>query len=263
MPKEAEKEERYILAYDFAGDVYNHFKGLISSVVLFGSVAKKTNMAESDIDIVIIIDDTTVNIDNAFVTWYRTELAKIVNKQEHKDKFHINTVTLTTFWEHILKGDPTVINVIRYGIAIIDPGFFFDPIKRLLANGRIRPTVEAVYSAISRTTTHLFRSDQKELSAFSDVYWAFVDSAHAALMAKNVTPPSPEHVPELLNHVFVKKKQLPSKFVRWYKEIFNLEKKIVHGHIVRLDRGELDEHRNRAEKFTQKMKKIVDKKYKK
>ncbi|UCD03509.1 MAG: nucleotidyltransferase domain-containing protein [Candidatus Woesearchaeota archaeon] len=263
MADETLEGENYRIAYDFAGKVENRFRGLITSVILFGSVAKKMIMDDSDVDIVIVIDDTTVTTDNAFILWYRKELAKLVNEQEYKKKLHINTVTLTTFWEHLLKGEPTVVNVVRYGVAIIDPGFFFDPIKRLLANGRIRPSVEAVYNAISRTTAHIFRADQKELAAISDVYWAFVDSAHAALMAYKVTPPSPEHVPKLLRHVFVKKRKLHHKYVEWYEEIFDLEKKIVHGHVVRLDRGELDEYRHKAEEFTNKMKNLVDEKFKK
>lgn len=262
MPKESSEERNYRLAYEFSGKIYDKFKGLVSSVVLFGSVAKRKAMESSDIDLVIIVDDTIAPIDNSFIRWYRSELAKLVHNDENGKKFHLNTVTLTTFWEHLMKGDPTVINVVRYGIAIIDAGFFFEPVKRLLATGRIRPTVESVYNAIGRTTSHVFRADQKELSAISDIYWAFVDSAHAALMANHVTPPSPEHVPSLLKQVFVKKKTIPSKYIRWYKEIFNLEKNIVHGNVLRLDKGVLDKHRERAEKFTKDMKKIIDKKYK-
>jgi len=263
MADETLEGENYRLAYDFAGKVQNQFRGLVSSVILFGSVAKKMIMDDSDIDLVIIIDDTTVTTDTAFILWYRKELARLVNAQDYKKKLHINTVTLTTFWEHLLKGEPTVINVVRYGIALIDPGFFFDPIKRLLGEGRIRPSVEAVYNAISRTTAHIFRADQKEMAALNDIYWAFVDSAHAALMAYQVTPPSPEHVPKLLTHVFVKKRKLHSKYVSWYIGIFNLQKKIIHGHVVRLDRGELDDYRNKADEFSKKMKYLVDKKFKK
>ena len=263
MTKETIMEKNYRLAYDFSGKIYKHFKGLVTSVILFGSVAKKKANEDSDIDLVIVIDDTAVNTDIAFISWYRQQLSKLVNSDKHKKKYHINTVTLTTFWEHVMKGDPTVINVIRYGIAIIDPGFFFDPLKRLLSSGRIRPTIESIYDAMDRTTTHIFRADQKELSAIGDIYWAFVDSAHAALMSRDVTPPSPEYIPQLLKQVFLGKKEIPLKFVRWYTEIFQLEKNIVHGHIVRIDNGELDKHRKRAELFTKKMKKIVDKKYKK
>ena len=62
---------------------------------------------------------------------------------------------------------------------------------------------------------------------------------------------------------FVKKGKLSSKYVKWYKGVFELERKIVHGHVVRLDRGELDEYRHKAEEFTNKMKDLVDQRYKK
>src|SRR3989344_4510999 len=98
--------EKYKIAFDFAGKVYKQFSQIIKSIVLFGSTAKDTAKERSDIDLIIIIDDATIKWDDELISWYREELAKIIAASKHKDKLHINTVTLTTFWNEILVGEP-------------------------------------------------------------------------------------------------------------------------------------------------------------
>ena len=41
------------------------------------------------------------------------------------------------------------------------------------------------------------------MQACVDLYWAGIDAAHAALMAVGAMPPSPEHVPDMMQtHLF-------------------------------------------------------------
>src|SRR3989344_859331 len=103
------------IAMDFATKVYRKFDKLVKSVVLFGSVAKQTAVTGSDIDIIILLDDVTVEWDQELIAWYREELEKVVQSSPYKRNLHINTVQLSTWWDDLLKGDPVVVNVIRYG----------------------------------------------------------------------------------------------------------------------------------------------------
>ena len=143
------KTERDI-AMDFAQKVYTKFDKLIKSIILFGSAAKHTNVTGSDIDIVIIIDDATIKFDEKLIAWYRSELGEIISQSKYQQDLHINTVKLTTWWQDLTRGDPTVINIIRYGETLIDFGGFFTPLKLLLEQGKIRPTPEAIYTALNR-----------------------------------------------------------------------------------------------------------------
>jgi tRNA nucleotidyltransferase (CCA-adding enzyme) len=59
------------IAMDFATKIYERFDKIIKSVVLFGSTAKGTNGPSSDIDIVIILDDVSINWDQELIAWYR------------------------------------------------------------------------------------------------------------------------------------------------------------------------------------------------
>jgi len=249
--------ESYDSSYAFAKKVFELFPGLIKSVVLFGSVMKATVTKNSDIDILIIMDDTAITPSRKFVDWYNLELANLVRKSD--PRLHINTVTLTTFWENIKVGEPVAINVLRYGLPLIDTGYF-EPLQYLLRAGRIRPTEEAVYNALTRSPWHLTRANARVLSSIVDLYWVMIDSAHAALMKYGVVPPSPEHVEKLLVSTFVDSKMLDKKFVNYYRELWYASKAIIHGELLRIGGADFDRYRMMAEDFHAKMKELVEKK---
>ena len=186
------------IALDFAQKVYIKFKDVIKAIVLFGSVAKKEETIKSDIDIIIFIDDCVINWDQELIAWYREELSKLLLKQPYNERLHINTVTLSVFWEELKSGEPLIINVLRYGEVLIDVGGFFDPLKVLLAKGKIKPTPEAVFTAMERAENSLMNSRKHILDAVEGFYWAMVDAAHALLMAEKITPQSPNFLSDLL-----------------------------------------------------------------
>lgn len=247
----------YDIAYKFAVEAYKKFPGIIKSVVLFGSVQKGTMKPGSDIDILIVVDDTSVTPDRKFIDWYNIELASMIKK--HDTRLHITSVTLTTFWENIRVGEPIGINVLRYGISLIDTGFF-EPLQFLLQKGRIRPSEEAIYNALTRAPWHLKRANARVLGAIVDFYWTAVDSSHAALMAYGQVPPSPEHIENLLTKTFVIPKKMNKKYVSYYREIWSTAKAVMHGEITRLSGIDFDRYSAMAEEFEGIMKKLVESK---
>jgi predicted nucleotidyltransferase/uncharacterized protein (UPF0332 family) len=250
--------EDYKIAYDFAAKVYKKFGPLVLSIVLFGSVAKGTAKPESDIDIVIIVDNVSVVWDEVVVSWYREELFNIVRADPHRDKLHINTVTLSAFWDNVRNSDPAIVNMLRYGVALVDLGFF-EPLKFLLFQGRIRPTAEAIYTVLSRIPWHILRSRIKTLSAVEDLYWAMVDSAHAALMTYGYTPPSPEVIADQLNEAFVKTKKISPKYVDWYREVYALTHEITEHRRHRVSGDELEKIYQQTQEFTKVMEELTKK----
>ncbi len=259
LKQQGQNMQDYDIAYDFSTKVYKQFRELIKSIVLFGSVVKGEGKRASDLDIIIIVDDATVKWDDTMTAWYRTELAKIVDSHSYPRKLHVNTVTLTTFWQEVMAGEPLVINVLRYGVALIDFGGFFEPLKVLLARGRIRPSREAIFTALNRAPVHLTRARYNVLMSVEALYWAMVDSSHAALMAAGVTPPSPEHIPDLLHDAFVKKDHLNRKYVRWYYDLYALAHKISRGETSRIDARILYDWQEKTDKYIGVMARLVRK----
>ena len=250
-------ETDYDIAYDFSIAAYKKFRDVVKSIALFGSVAKGVPYKKSDIDLIIVIDDCTVLWDEELIAWYREELAKLIAEKNYKKELHINTVTMTAFWMEVKSGDPVAINVLRYGTPLVDFGGFFNPLKVLLRRGKIRPTPEAVYISMQRAPMHLSRSKYAILGAIEGLYWAMVDSAHAALMQAGHIPPSPEHVYDMLKKVFGGK--LDKKYREWFKEMYTVAHNITHGNIKSVLGKDIDNLRDRADKFVNEMKKLVKK----
>lgn len=247
------------IVLDFGTKVYKKFDKMIKSVVLFGSSVKRSARAESDIDVIIIIDDVAIEWDQELIGWYRDELGDIIKTNPYKKSLHVNTVKLSTWWQDLIRGDPIVINILRYGTPVIDFGGFFTPLQVLLKEGKIKSTPEAIYTLLQRAPNHMGRTRVALLGAIDGLYWAMVDSAHAALIAANVQPPSPEHIPETLTEAFVSKKMLGSNFVNDYAELHALAKEIVYGKKVQVSGAEIDSWIVKTDKFIGVMAELVDK----
>jgi len=86
-----------------------------------------------------------------------------------------------------------------------------------------------------------------------------VDSAHAALIAADIMPASPEEIPEVLMEKFVKTKMLNKKYVGYYDEIHAVAKEIVHGKLTKVRGKDVDEWTEQADDFLAEMARLVDK----
>ncbi len=250
-------EDAYKSAYKFARRVYEEFPGMIKAVILFGSVIKGTVKEGSDVDILVIFDDTKVTPMRRFIDFYNSKIFELI--QDIDPKLHVNTVTLSTFWENVKVGEPVAINVLRHGLALIDSGFF-EPLQVLLRKGRIRPTPEAIYNCVERVPGHMTRANSRMLATVIDYYWVVLDAAHAALMAYGKVPPSPEHVYQMLVETFVKPGVIKQKHANYFRELWETAKAIVHGELLKISGVDLDRYRDMAEEFGGIMKNLVKKK---
>jgi len=193
------------------------------------------------------------------IAWYREELAKIISSNKYSKDLHVNTVKLTTWWQDLIYGEPVVINIVRYGEALIDIGGFFNPLKSLLLQGKIRSTPEAVYSSLQRAPAHLARSKAAVISAIEGVYWTMIDASQAALMTAGKMPPSPEHIPLLLKQTFVDKGMMDINDVKLIKDIYLVHKGIAHGDIVSIKGSDIDAWQQKAEKYLQRATALIAK----
>src|SRR3989338_11564510 len=241
------------IASDFAQKVHEKFDKMVKASILFGSQTKGTSTALSDIDVIIIIDDAAINWDLELIAWYREELSKLIAQSGYAKQLHINTIKLTSWWQDLLYGEPVVMNILRYGEALIDYGGFFEPLKALLLEGKIRSTPEAIYASLQRAPAHLARSKASEIGAIEGVYWTMIDSAQSALMTAGKVPPSPEHVTGMLKETFVDTGLLSLNYVKSLRDLYQLHKAIVHGKVAEIKGIEVDQWQDAAEKFLREM----------
>ena len=203
-----------------------------------------------------MVDDVSIEFNPELIQTYRIIVEKIIIKISRR--LHVTTLKFTNFWEYIRAGDPIAINILRDGIAILDTGFF-SPLQVLLYQGRIRPSQESINNYLLLAPQTLKNSRGHILQATLDLYWAVIDSAHAALMSVNEVPPSPEHVSDMLDEKLVKSGLLKKRNSYIMRQFYALGKSIMHGELLQISGEQYEAYYKDAHEFVFEMKKFIEK----
>ena len=246
------------IAYEFSKQAWHEFDKFLRSIVLFGSsVRAGKHNPKSDIDILLIVDDVSFIMTPEVVETYKLITEKIILKTSKR--LHITTLKFTSFYEYIRIGDPIGINILRDGVALIDTGFF-SPLQILLAQGRIRPTKEAIVSYYSRVPQTLHNSKWHIMQGVLDLYWAGIDASHAALMKMGVMPENPSRISKLIDEHLVSKGLVSKRCVNIMKELYSISKKILHRDTKELTGKQYDKLQKDTTFLVSEMKKCILKK---
>src|SRR3989344_186884 len=248
------------IARKFAKIMYREFGTFIRALILFGSTVTNPKSPLKDIDILIILDDVRIKFTKDLVQTYRIITEKAISEVDPK-RLHIQSMKFTSFWEYVRAGDPVAINILRHGVSIIDTGFF-DPLQILLEQGRIRPSQESIFTYFTMAPESIHRSKQHILTAVVDLYWAAIDSAHAALMTAGQIPPSPDHVADLLELTLVKNNHINRKYSDTMRKLYKIFKQITRREVTYISGKEYDNLKTETEIFVNEMKKYIEKKIK-
>ncbi len=233
------------IARTFSKKVLTEMGGLVKEVILFGETARSPGKGK-DIDILIVIDDVTMQLTPELIQTYRVLLEKIVIATS--PLLHVMTLKLSTFWEYVRAGEPVITNILRDGIALVGTGFF-DPLQHLLRQGRIRPSPEAIWNYLNRAPHTLKNSDWHLLQATLDLYWAVIDTAHAALMTEGVIPTAPQHVAELFHEHLVKQRGLSARYSHVVDLFYHLSKKITRRELITIKGTDYEKYKHLAREF--------------
>jgi predicted nucleotidyltransferase/uncharacterized protein (UPF0332 family) len=244
----------YDAAFKFAKAIFEKYPKIIKTLVLFGSYSKGKENEQSDVDIMVILDDVLNVLDEKLLAAFYADVD--IEVKSIPVKLHMNFVTLTAFWRGVMAADPVTVNVLKYGVPLIDTGYF-EPLQALLNKGEIKPTEESIYAALSRSELYSGSARLKIASAVTDAYWSLINSSQAFLMKQGEIPPSPEFIEEMLG------KQLSKKLINQhdmeiFKEVYDLGKKLMHGEKVDLTGEKVDKILTETKSFNSKMAGLVN-----
>lgn len=255
------EKEKLKLIEDFTRILKEKFKQYLKCVVVWGSQTKGYDKKLSDIDTLVIIDDTMSKVTPELATRVKAAVLKLADQVDPKRKLHIQTHFLTEFWDYVRQYDPVVIDILRYGVATYDTGFFI-PLKNLLKYGRFKPTRESVEIHISRAPKALDVAKAKLTNSVYYLYLAVMNAAHAALLSVGIAT-YPEREYEDLNKYLVKEGKLEREYPKIFKEIFDLYKGIEHREVKEVSGEEFDKLAKKAKKFVDRIEKLIGKERKK
>ncbi|MEM1988296.1 MAG: nucleotidyltransferase domain-containing protein [Candidatus Woesearchaeota archaeon] len=240
-------------AYDFASEAFEKFPNTISNISIFGSVARGEENY-NDIDILILIDDLNNILTEAFVDEYRKSLEDIANKYE---KFHITTTRLSKFWNLVINGDPVMINIVRECIILYDTKVMA-MFKRLLYQGMLKPTPEAIANQLNKAKIELDSVKNKAITNLVDLYWALIDSLQALIMYYGKLPPDPANLAKTLEELRKEHKNfiISKEDIEFYNTVYDLTKRVMHRQKRWIEHTLIQEIQEKTENIINKIEKL-------
>jgi uncharacterized protein (UPF0332 family)/predicted nucleotidyltransferase len=241
---------------EFAKRVLERYGNVVKSVVLVGSGARGKLSPKSDIDVLVIIDDTSELLTNeASVKALDNDLNKIA--KEISKKLSVHLMTVTDFVKDASSGDPIVYNFLKEGKPVFDVGFF-TPWKKLLRLGRVRWTREAVEKLMESSSERVVDAEAMKLFIICKLcYGAIVESTQAVLMELGLEPKAPHELYKAVEKHLVKDGFLEEEYAEWLREIVELRKRVEHEGLGEIDGEDIDKWIGRARRYVKAVSKLL------
>ncbi len=254
--REALRKRQLELANKYKDAVLKKYKNLTKSVVLFGSLVRGDFHEKSDIDMLVIIDDTLSRFTPEMKDRFDDELYDIA-KRINENITVQPAWTLTEFWDMARIGHPLLYTIVRDGWALYDTGFFI-PIRKLLELGKIPTTLEAVEKFMETAPQKINRVETAKMYMVAeDLYYAMLNSSQAVLMYMGQNPPSPKHTPAEVDEHLVKTQLLERNYLEDLAAVIEFRKKTEHKEIKDISGVELDEFIQKSKQFVSRMEQLL------
>ena len=248
-----EDTEIYGKVVKFTLEAKKHYGEIIKSVLIFGSLVRGDAKKTSDADVLVILDDTATK-SSEDIEKVNSHLYLIAH--ELKD-IHIQTHTLTEFWQWIRSGSPELVNFLRYGLPIYDTGFV-KPVQRMLEMGMI-PRSEETISLKARASEVRYKKIKLDIkSMIFELRYTAMDIVQAvAMYYYKAQPDYKDMIPYL--EKLVKEKGLEKEYIEKFKELDKLWKDIDHKVIPEVTTQHLEKALQLAKEIVERFKKFLPK----
>ncbi|PSG99650.1 MAG: hypothetical protein BRC28_03605 [Nanohaloarchaea archaeon SW_4_43_9] len=224
--REKSKNRRMEKAEEFSDKLQEKLGDKLKVVAVWGSVPKAEHGVESDIDTLVILDDTKLRQDVPKDA--RKKIRQKVNEaaKETDDRITLQYFPfLTEFWDSLRKGEPLAIEAVRNGEPVYDTGIFM-PAKRLLQRGKIKATRESVKKRLKMAAAGYKKAEKNmKQSIPHKIEQVMANAGQAPIMLVGKNPPPKEKVPETLEEMFVEKEMLEEKYVGIAQELYDFGNK--------------------------------------
>ncbi|MFB6075797.1 MAG: nucleotidyltransferase domain-containing protein, partial [Candidatus Aenigmatarchaeota archaeon] len=254
--RDFQKKRRADLIKNFSEKILDKYGKWIKSIVAWGSVVRDEFTGKSDIDVVVIVDDTREELDKKT----RSKIDSFIKKsaKDVDEKLSPQPVwTITEFWDMSRTLSPLAYTLLKDGVPVYDTGFFA-PIKRLLNMGKIPASKEAVEKRMKKVPKRLNRAKHSKLYMIAeDLYYAMLDSTQAVLMFLGRGPPDPNNAGEVARKYLVEKELLEEKYVDWLEDVIEFRKEVEHRNISSIKGKEVDKYIEKAEDYVEEMQKLL------
>lgn len=222
--------------------VLKKYKEVIISYVLVGSFATNKALKESDIDILIIVDNLAEKFINEIKKKSFDLGLKICNKIKLKHKLDIQIYTLNEFWNLKKEINPIMLNYAKQGIDLFDRGefirfkqeylkkfYFLDQMpneileKYLNSGNRMLKIISNKVNIYKRYSSEM-PGEILEKIITEDLFYSIITPLQAVFMKFGILPPTPSEIVEETKRNLFKKKLIFKKDLEFLEKIIKLRK---------------------------------------
>ncbi len=251
------QERRMEAAKEFSDKLEEKLGDKLKVVAVWGSVPKGEHGYDSDIDTLVILDDTKLREDVPEDARKKIQQKVTEAAKETDDRITIQYFPfLTEFWDSLRKGEPLAIEAVRNGEPVYDTGIFM-PAKRLLQRGKIEATQESVSKRLKLAAAGYKKAEKNFKSSIPHkLEQVMANAGQAPIMLEGKTPPPKEKVPEVLDEMFVENELLEDEYIEIAEELYDFgdlgekEPEKVTGEAV-------EKHLEKADDFVRRMHQLV------
>jgi predicted nucleotidyltransferase/uncharacterized protein (UPF0332 family) len=204
--------------------VLRKFEKYVTTYAMGGSFVRGELKKESDIDVIVIIDDTDVKRMSRFELIEKLRgiiysyISEAMAMAGTKVDFNVQVWLMTDFWERVKDAEPVAFTFIRDGIPLYDRGAFL-PWKSLLRMGRIKPSPESIDMFMSSGDKLKDNVDRRIFDILiHDIYWGVMHPTQGLLMLYGLAPQNVYDTAKSFRENFVDKEKLIEKK---YADIFD------------------------------------------
>jgi len=244
-------------AEEFSDKLEEKLGDKLKVVAVWGSVAKGEHGHDSDIDTLVILDDTKLREDVPEDARKKIQRKVTEAAKETDDRITIQYFPfLTEFWDSLRKGEPLAIEAVRHGEPVYDTGLFM-PAKRLLQRGKISATQESVKKRLKLAAVGYKKAEKKFNSSIPhELEQVMANAGQAPIMLQGKNPPPKEKVPEVLNEMFVENDLLEEEYVEIAQELYDFGD-IGEKNPEEVKGQQVEENLEKADDFVRRMHQLV------
>ncbi|MBR9680774.1 MAG: nucleotidyltransferase domain-containing protein [Candidatus Altiarchaeota archaeon] len=213
------------VAERFSNTARQKLGNMVKGVAVIGSIARGDFRPGSDIDVLVVIDDTQRDVPDELKEKMLAMLNDIGKKIDKKMQVQIHT--LTEMFQFLKEGDNIVYNFVRHMKVVYDGGMM-KPLQKLLKAGEIKPTKESVMRSMEGADFYMKKVHQYVEFIVERYYRAVTWSSNAFIMGMKEQPASPPEIPIVLKK-FADQGVLPSELPAIAAEVIKAHKGIEHG----------------------------------
>jgi uncharacterized protein (UPF0332 family)/predicted nucleotidyltransferase len=193
---------------DFCAWLQTTMPDQVERLILYGSYARRAAHSKSDIDLLLALRNLTREQEEA--------IARKINELEEKNHIDLSVITYShaelAHW--LTLGTPFICNVADDGIALLGDKLV---VKQTLSKAVVDGFMQSARQRL-RAATVLLEADEPR-AAISQAFYAFLDAADAALVARGIRTKSHAGTIDLFNQHFIKTGLVEAQYSEWFKRI--------------------------------------------